>query len=45
MSIPQTALIEPGSFRMIDDLLQTELKGKGKIETLSFAAVVGETSD
>lgn len=42
----QTALIEPGSFRLIDEILQNELKGKGadrgKIETLSFAAVVGE---
>lgn len=38
----QTALIEPGSFRLIDEILQSELKGKGKIETLSFAAVTGE---
>lgn len=46
MCTVQTALIEPGSFRLIDELLQSEIKGKGaergKIETLSFAAVGGE---
>ncbi|GAA5961937.1 hypothetical protein JCM8115_001616 [Rhodotorula mucilaginosa] len=33
------ALIDPGSFRVIDDLLQKEVKGPKKIETMSFAAV------
>lgn len=46
MCTVRTALIEPGSFRLIDELLQSEIKGKGaergKIETLSFAAVGGE---
>lgn len=33
-------LIDPGQFRVINDLLGTELKGNaGRIETLSFAAV------
>lgn len=35
----QVALIDPGSFRVIDDLLQKEVKGPKKIETMSFAAV------
>ncbi|GAA5863734.1 hypothetical protein JCM3774_001236 [Rhodotorula dairenensis] len=33
------ALIDPGSFRVIDELLQKEVKGPKKIETMSFAAV------
>lgn len=38
------ALIDPGSFKLIDELLQRELKGKGgaRIETMSFAALEGE---
>lgn len=36
------ALIDPGSFKLIDTLIQSELKGKGKVETLSFAAVEGD---
>jgi ribosome maturation protein SDO1 len=40
VSVPaQVALIDPGSFRVIDDLLQKEVKGPKKIETMSFAAV------
>ncbi|KAM0756219.1 putative Shwachman-Bodian-diamond syndrome protein [Meredithblackwellia eburnea MCA 4105] len=34
-------LIEAGNFRVINTLLE-ELKGKGKIETISFSAVEGE---
>ncbi|GAA5856880.1 hypothetical protein JCM8547_008442 [Rhodosporidiobolus lusitaniae] len=34
-------LIDPGSFRLLDDLLQKEVKGQKKIETMSFAAVEG----
>ncbi|GAA5973454.1 hypothetical protein JCM11641_006469 [Rhodosporidiobolus odoratus] len=36
------ALIDPGSFRLLDELLQTEVKGQKKIETMSFSAVAGE---
>lgn len=40
------ALIDPGSFKLIDELMQSELKGKGtergKIETMSFSAVEGD---
>ena len=35
------ALIDPGQFKAINELLQAEMKGKdrGRLETLSFAAV------
>ncbi|KAF7797802.1 hypothetical protein EIP86_009007 [Pleurotus ostreatoroseus] len=31
-------LIDPGQFRVINELLQKECKGKGKIETMTFTA-------
>ncbi|KAL4254547.1 SDO1/SBDS family protein [Abortiporus biennis] len=31
-------LIDPGQFRVINDLLQKECKGKGRLETMAFAA-------
>ncbi|KAJ3724297.1 Shwachman-Bodian-diamond syndrome protein [Lentinula guzmanii] len=31
-------LIDPGQFRVINELLQKECKGKGRIETMTFAA-------
>ncbi|THG94136.1 hypothetical protein EW026_g7275 [Hermanssonia centrifuga] len=31
-------LIDPGQFRVMNELLQKECKGKGRIETMSFAA-------
>jgi len=34
-------LIDPGQFRVINELLQKECKGKGRIETLTFAATAG----
>ena len=34
-------MIDAGNFRVINTLLE-ELKGKGKIETMSFAALVGD---
>lgn len=34
----QVMLIDPGKFRVINELLQKECKGKGKLETLTFAA-------
>lgn len=40
----QILLIDPGQFRVLTDLLQKETKGKGRIETLNFAAVQGEGS-
>ncbi|KAF8491279.1 Shwachman-Bodian-diamond syndrome protein [Gautieria morchelliformis] len=33
-----TLLIDPGQFRIINEILQKEVRGKGRIETLSFAA-------
>lgn len=33
----QTLLIDPGQFRVMNEILQ-EVKGKGRIETLTFAA-------
>ncbi|GEM10495.1 ribosome maturation protein SDO1 [Rhodotorula toruloides] len=38
----KVGLIDPGSFRLIDDLLQKEVKGAKKIETMSFSAVEDE---
>jgi ribosome maturation protein SDO1 len=37
----QVALIDPGQFKTINELLQAECKGKDRprLETLSFAAV------
>ncbi|PSR72437.1 hypothetical protein PHLCEN_2v11688 [Hermanssonia centrifuga] len=34
----QVMLIDPGQFRVMNELLQKECKGKGRIETMSFAA-------
>lgn len=34
----QTLLIDPSHFRTITDLLNKECKGKGRIETIAFAA-------
>jgi ribosome maturation protein SDO1 len=36
--IPQVMLIDPGQFRIINEILQKECKGRGRIETVSFAA-------
>lgn len=35
-------LIEPGQFKVINELLQKECKGKGRIETLLFAATADD---
>jgi ribosome maturation protein SDO1 len=32
-------LIEPSQIRTINELLQKECKGKGRVETLTFAAI------
>lgn len=34
----QVMLIEPSQIRTINELLQKECKGKGRVETLTFAA-------
>lgn len=36
--VQQVMLIDPGQFRVINELLQKECKGKGKLETLTFTA-------
>ncbi|PWO00062.1 Shwachman-Bodian-diamond syndrome protein [Tilletiopsis washingtonensis] len=33
------AVIDPGSLRLINELLETETKGRGRVETLSFSSV------
>jgi ribosome maturation protein SDO1 len=38
----QILLIDPGQFKVLNELLQKEVKGRGRIETLTFAAVAGE---
>lgn len=37
-------LIDPGQFRIFNELLQKESKGRGRLETLAFAATVGGNS-
>jgi len=39
----QTMLIDPGQFRVINELLQKECKGRGRLETLAFAATATAT--
>ncbi|KAI0638807.1 Shwachman-Bodian-diamond syndrome protein [Trametes polyzona] len=34
-------LIDPSQFRVLNDLLQKECKGRGRLETLTFAATAG----
>jgi ribosome maturation protein SDO1 len=34
----QVMLIDPSQFRVINELLQKECKGKGRIETMTFTA-------
>ncbi|KZP30408.1 Shwachman-Bodian-diamond syndrome protein [Athelia psychrophila] len=36
-------LIDPSQFRVLNELLQKEVKGNGRIETLSFAATANNT--
>jgi len=36
-----TMLIDPSHFRVINELLQKECKGSGRLETLTFAATAG----
>ncbi len=35
-----TALIDPGQFRVLNDLLQQETKGRGRIDVLSLSETV-----
>jgi ribosome maturation protein SDO1 len=37
-------LIDPGQFRVINEILQKECKGRGRIETLTFAATAAATA-
>ncbi|KAF8973842.1 Shwachman-Bodian-diamond syndrome protein-domain-containing protein [Flammula alnicola] len=39
-----TMLIDPGQFRVINELLQKECKGRGRLETLAFAATASGSS-
>lgn len=34
----QVMLIDPGQFKVINELLQKECRGKGKLETMTFTA-------
>lgn len=34
----QILLIDPGQFRIINEVLQKECKGRGRLETMTFAA-------
>ncbi len=36
---PQIATIDPGALRQINELLEAEIKGRGRVETLSFTSI------
>jgi hypothetical protein len=36
LTLWQTMLIDPGQFRVISELLNKTVKGKGRVETLTF---------
>ena len=40
----QTLLIDPARFRVINQLFQKECKGRGRLETLTFAATATATT-
>lgn len=44
LSASQIMVIDPGQFKVLNELLQNDaaLKGKGRVETLSMAAGAGE---
>lgn len=37
--------MDPGSLRVINELLETETKGRGKVEVLNFASVGDDAGD
>lgn len=39
-----TMLIDPSQFRIINELLQKDCKGRGRLETLTFAATAGSST-
>lgn len=38
-------MIDPGSLRKINELLEAETKGRGKVEVLNFASVEEDDDD
>jgi len=44
LTFPKTILIDPSQFRVINDLLQKDAKGRGRLETLTFAATATATT-
>ncbi|KAI0063156.1 Shwachman-Bodian-diamond syndrome protein [Artomyces pyxidatus] len=40
-----TLLIDPGQFRVISDLMNKEVKGQGRVETLTFTATAGTSGN
>jgi hypothetical protein len=41
----QVAVIEPGALRKINELLEVETKGRGKVEVLSFTSIGDDEED
>jgi ribosome maturation protein SDO1 len=37
-------LIDPGQFKVLNEMLQKECKGKGKLETLTFTATAATST-
>lgn len=38
-------MIDPGSLRKINELLESETKGRGKVEVLNFASIEDEDDE
>jgi hypothetical protein len=38
----QIMLIDPGQFRVLNELLEAETKGRGRMESMGYAAVTTE---
>lgn len=41
-SLVQIMLIDPGQFRVLNELLEAETKGRGRMESMGYAAVTTE---
>lgn len=35
-------LIDPGAFKLLNELMEAETRGKGKVESMGYAAVTRE---
>lgn len=45
LSLMQVAMIDPGALRKLNELLEAETKGRGKVEVISFASAAGDDDE